>query len=166
VWLNPGEELRTVDLNTLRFNLPDHILPPWLARARVELGNQICEHSADGKPIVVEAGFGRVPLGHTLSDLFMCLEESGVGPKHVKWIIVEAGFAKRAKRNARRCDSVPVDIFAKYAADGGDLDPDHRCRLEEQGTRFKRVSNDHDDLEKFKADIIAAFEEMFRMVSV
>jgi hypothetical protein len=33
--------------------------------------------------------------------------------------------------------------------------------LEEQGSTIKRVPNDHDDIEKFRADIIAAFEEMF-----
>jgi hypothetical protein len=166
VWLKPGEDLRTVDLSTLLFDLPDEALPIWLARARVALGHQICEHAADGKPIVIEAGFGEIPTGHTLADLFECLEESGVRSRQVNWIIVEADFAKRSLRNEKRCDSVPVAVFAKYAADGGDLDPDQRHRLQEQGTLFKRVPNDHDDLEKFKADIIAAFEEMSMAVSV
>jgi hypothetical protein len=63
-----------------------------------------------------------------------------------------------------RRDRVPVDVFDRYAADGGDLDPDHQKRLAEQGTIIKRVPNDHDDIERFRADIIAAFEEMFRGV--
>jgi hypothetical protein len=164
VWLGPGEDLKTVDLNTLQFNVHDNVLPAWLNRARVELGSQICERSADGKPIVIEAGFGKNPFDHTISDLFMRLEEAGVEPQQVKWIIVEAGYDKRSERNEKRGGTVPVDVFAGYAADGGDLDPDHQNRLEEQGTIIKRVPNDHDDMERFRADIIAAFEEMFRGV--
>lgn len=57
--------------------------------------------------------------------------------------------------------SVPADMFDRYAADGGDLSPDEQHRLAEQGTVIKRVSNDHDDIERFRADIIATFEEMF-----
>jgi uridine kinase len=38
----------------------------------------------------------------------------------------------------------------------------HQNRLEEQGTIIERIPNDHDDIERFRADIIAAFEEMFR----
>jgi hypothetical protein len=162
VWLGPGEDLNTVDLNTLHFDVHDNVMPAWLDRARVELGYQICERSAGGKPIVIEAGFGKNPFGHTISDLFMRLEEVGVEPKQVKWIIVEAGYDKRSERNEKRRASVPVDVFARYAADGGDLDPDHQNRLEEQGTIIKRVPNDHDDIERFRADIIAAFEEMFK----
>ena len=161
VWLGPGEDLKTVDLSTLLFDVHDNVLPAWLNRARVELGHQICERSADGKPIVIEAGFGKNPFGHTLSDLFITLEEAGVEPKQVKWIIVEAGYDKRSERNEKRRYGPPVDVFARYAADGGDLDPDHQKRLEEQGTMIKRVPNDHDDIERFRADIIAAFEEMF-----
>jgi len=164
VWLGPGEDLKTVDLNTLQFDVHDNVLPAWLDRARVELGYQICERSAEGKPIVLEAGFGKNPFDHTISDLFVRLEEAGVEPKQVKWIIVEAGYEKRSERNEKRRDSVPVDVFARYAADGGDLDPDHQKRLEEQGTIIKRVPNDHDDIERFRADIIAAFEEVFRGV--
>jgi hypothetical protein len=163
VWLGPGEDLKTVDLSTLfRFDVHDNVLPAWLNRARVELGHQICERSADGKPIVIEAGFGKNPSDHTISDLFIALEEAGVEPKQVKWIIVEAGYDKRSQRNQKRRDRVPVDVFYRYAADGGDLDPDHQNRLEERGTAIKRVPNDHDDIERFRADIIAAFEEMFR----
>jgi hypothetical protein len=162
VWLDPGEDLKSVDLSTLyRFNVHDDVLPAWLNRARVELGYQICERSAHGKPIVIEAGFGKNPFDHTISDLFMRLEEAGVEPKQVKWIIIEAGYDKRSERNQKRRDTVPVDVFARYAADGGDLDPDHQKRLEEQGTIIKRVPNDHDDIERFRADMIAAFEEMF-----
>jgi hypothetical protein len=161
VWLGPGEDLKTVDLNTLQFNVHDDVLPAWLNRARVELGYQICERSADGKPIVIEAGFGKNPFDHTISDLFKALEEAGVEPKQVKWIIVEAGYEKRSERNEKRRYGPPVDVFARYAADGGDLDPEYQKRLEEQGTVIKRVPNDHDDIERFRADIIAAFEEMF-----
>jgi hypothetical protein len=162
VWLGPGEDLKTVDLSTLfDFDVHDNVLPAWLNRARVELGYQIWERSSDGKPIVIEAGFGKNPFDHTISDLFLALEEAGVEPKQVKWILIEAGYDKRSQRNQKRRDRVPVDVFDRYAADGGDLDPDHQKRLEEQGTIIKRVPNEHDDIERFRADIIAAFEEIF-----
>ena len=80
----------------------------------------------------------------------------------MKWIIVEAGYDKRSERNEKRRDKIPVHYFERYGADGGDLDPDYQNRLEERGTKIKRVSNNHDDIERFRADIIAAFEEMFR----
>lgn len=162
LWLGPGEDLKTVDLHTLDFDVQDEILPGWLNRARVGLGHQICETSAAGKPVVVEAGFGRNPPDHTVSDLFMRLEDAGVEPAEVKWIIVQASFDKRSERNEKRRFGPPVDVFSRYAADGGDLDPDHQHRLAEQGTIIKRVPNDHDDIERFRAEIIAAFEEMFR----
>jgi hypothetical protein len=162
VWLDPGEDLKTVDLSTLfDFDVQENVLPAWLNRARVEVGYQIRERSAEGKPIVIEAGFGENPPGHTISDLFIALEEAGVEPNQVKWIIVEAGYDKRSQRNQKRRDRVPIDVFDRYAADGGGIDPDHQNRLEEQGTIIKRVPNDHDDIERFRADIIAAFEEMF-----
>jgi hypothetical protein len=161
VWLGPGEDLKTVELNTLNLDVHDNAQALWLNRARIELGHQICERSAGGKPIVIEAGFGKNPFDHTISDLFTRLEEAGVEPKQVRWIIVEAGYEKRSERNEKRRDRVPVDVFARYAADGGDLDSVHQNRLEEQGTIIKRVPNDHDDIESFRADIIAAFKEMF-----
>lgn len=165
VWLGPGEDLRTVDLSTLyRFDVHDDVLPAWLNRARVELGHQICERCADGQPIVIEAGFGKNPRDHTISDLLMRLAEAGVEPGQVRWIIVEAGYDKRSERNRKRRDAVPVDVFARYAADGGDLDADHQRRLEQQGTIIRRVANDHDDVERFRAGVVAAFEEMFRDV--
>jgi hypothetical protein len=163
IWLNPGEDSKSVDWSTYhRFDVPDNLLPTWLNRARVEVGRQICERSADGKPIVIEAGFGKNPSDHKISDLFMRLEEAGVEAKQVKWIIVEAGFEERAARNEKRRDIVPVEIFAGFAADGGDLDLAHENRLKEQGIVIKRVPNNHDDIERFRADIIAALEEMFR----
>ena len=167
VWLGPGEDLKSVDLSTVRWNLHEDVIPAWLNRARVEVGHQIRERSADGKPIVIEAGFGKHPPDHTISDLFIALGEAGVEPQQVKWIIVEAGFDKRAERNKkRRLDATdtgpPADVFARYAADGGDLDPDHQSRLEEQGTIIKRVPNDHSDINRFRSDIIAAYEEIFR----
>jgi hypothetical protein len=164
VWLGPGEDLKTVDLTTLNLDVHDNVQAAWLNRARIELGHQICERSAGGKPIVIEAGFGKNPFDHTISDLFTRLGEAGVEPKQVRWIIVEAGYDKRSERNEKRRDRVPVDVFARYAADGGDLVPDYQNRLEEQGTIIKRLPNDHDDIERFRADIIAAFEEMFRGV--
>ena len=164
VYLGPGEDLKTVDLSTLRFNVNDNVLAVWLNRARFELGNQICERSAEGRPIVVEAGFGKNPLDHTISDLFARLEEAGVEVKQVRWIIVESDFDKRSERNKKRRFGPPVDVFARYAADGGDLDPDYENRLEEQGTVITRVSNDHNEIGRFRADVIAAFEKMFRDV--
>jgi len=169
VWLGPGEDLKTVDLNTVRFDTHDDVvLWNWINKARVELGYQICERSAYGKPIVIEAAFGtnmepigENPFSHTISDLFLRLEEAGVEPKQVRWIIVEAGYDRRSGRNQKRPVRVPVDAFDKYAAAGGDLDPDHQNRLEEQGTVMKRVPNDHDDIERFRVDIIATFEEIF-----
>jgi hypothetical protein len=110
VWLNPGEDLKSVDLSTFhRFDAPDDLLPAWLNRARVELGHQICERSAEGKPIVIEAGFGENPFDHTISDLFMRLEEARVEPKRVKWIIVEAGYDKRSERNEKRRPIITFD---------------------------------------------------------
>ncbi len=170
VWLGPGEDLKTVDLNTVQFKTHnDVVLWDWINRARVELGYQICERSTDGKPIVIEAAFGtnmepigENPFSHTISDLFMKLKEAGAEPKQVRWIIVKAGFDRRSERNQKRQVIVPVDVFDKYAADGGDLDPKHQKRLEEQGTMIIRVPNDHNDIERFRADIVAAFEEMFR----
>ena len=164
VFLSPGEDLETVDLSNLRFDVNDNVLPAWLNRARVELGYQICERPADGKPIVIEAGFGKNPFDHTISDLFARLEEAGVEPRQIGWIIVKADYDKRSERNEKRRFGPPVDVFARYAADGGDLDPDHMNRLVEQGTTIKRVPNDHGDIERFRAEIIAAFEEMFRDV--
>jgi hypothetical protein len=40
------------------------------------------------------------------------------------------------------------------------LAPDLQKRYEEQGTIIWRVSNDHEAIDKFRADIIDAFEEM------
>jgi len=175
VYLGPGEDLRTVDLNTLLFDLHDDVYDNvasasfnWFDRARLELGYRIRERATDGKPIVIEAGFGtnmeprgENPFSHTISDLFLRLEEAGVEPKQVKWIIVEAGYEKRSERNKNRQDSVPAVEFDRFAADGGDLDPEHQKRLEERGVIITRVPNNHDDIERLRADIIAAFEEMF-----
>jgi hypothetical protein len=160
VWLAPGQDWETVDLVTLRYSVSDKVLPVWLDRARIELGHQIREKPSDGRPMVVEAGFGEYPLGHGIAELFSRLEEAGVQPGLVKWIIVEADFEKRAERNERRRYGPPVHVFARYASDGGDLDPDDQKCLEERGAIISRVSNDHDDIEGFRADIIAAFERL------
>jgi hypothetical protein len=168
VWLNPGEDLKSVVLSNLQFYFPEDVLWDWLNIVRVELGYQICAQSVRGKPLVIEAGFGtnveptgENPFSHTISDLFLRLEEGGAEPKQVKWIIVEAGYDRRSERNEKRPVSVPAELFDRYAADGGDLDPDHQKRLEEQGTVIRRVPNDYDDIARFRAGIIAAFEEMF-----
>jgi hypothetical protein len=161
IWLGPGEELTTVSLSTLHFDVDDEVMPAWLNKARLELGHQLCERCADGKPIVIEAGFGKNPTDHTISDLFVALGEAGVTPDRVKWIIVEADFCTRSERNDRRGFGPPPAIFARYAADGGDLDPDHQRRLEEQGAMIRRVANDHDNIQRFRADIVAAYEELF-----
>ena len=161
VWLDPGEDLKSVDLSTLRWNLHEDVMPEWLNRARVEVGHQIREKSRGGSPIVIEAGFGPHPVDHTVPDLFAALEEAGVEPKQVKWIIVEAGYDRRSERNRKRRVVVPVDLFRRYAVGGGDLDPEHQNTLEKQGITVKRVRNEHDDVERFRSDIIAAFEEIF-----
>lgn len=174
VYLCPEDDLETVDLNTLLFDLHDEIFDTvapgsynWLDRARLELGRRIREEASRAKPIVIEAGFGTNleprganPFSHTVSDLFLRLDEAGVEPASVKWILVEAPYERRSERNKRRPDSVPAIEFDRFAADGGDLDPKAQKRLEEKGASFIRVSNDHDDIERFKADVIAAYEEM------
>lgn len=171
VWLGPGEDLRTVDASTLHFDIyDDQVMNAWRLRAKVELGAQIRERSAGGKPIVIETAFGpnidpvgeENPYGRTISDLFTRLENAGVEPGQVKWIIVEAGYDKRSERNEKRRDSIPAYYFDKLGADGGDLTPDHQRKVEERGTIIKRVPNEHDDIERFRADIIAAFEEISR----
>jgi hypothetical protein len=172
IWLGPGEDLRTVDPGTLQFDVyDDRVLVAWRKKAKVELGHQIRERSADGRPIIIEVAFGpnMEPLGEnsygrTIPDLLVRLEKAGVEPWQVKWIIVEAGYDKRSERNERRRGNIPVSYFKAFGADGGDLDPDHEKRLEEQGTIIRRVPNEHDDIDRFRADIIAAFEEMFRGV--
>ena len=35
VWLGPGEDLKSVDLSTVRWNLHEDVIPAWLNRARV-----------------------------------------------------------------------------------------------------------------------------------
>jgi hypothetical protein len=137
-------------------------------KAKLELGRRIRERPTGDKPIVIEAAFGpnldvegENPYGRTISDLFARLEGSGVELGQVKWIVIEAGYEKRAERNTKRQDAIPASYFEKYGADGGDLTPDHQHRLAQQGTKIRRVPNEHDDVEKFRADVIAAFEEMF-----
>ncbi len=170
VWLKPGEDLRTVDPGTLHFDVyDDQVMNAWRLRAKLELGAQIRERSAGGKPIVIETAFGSNlepvgkdnPYGRTIADLFTRLRKAGVEPEQVKWIIVEAGFDKRSERNEKRRDSILAYQFERLGADGGDLTPDQQRRLEERGAIIKRVPNEHDDIERFRADIIAAFEEMF-----
>lgn len=174
VYLGPGEDLDSVDRNTLLFDLHKDVYGhssaqfTWINRARVEIGNQIRARSAEGKPIIIEAGFGtntesagENPFSHTISDLFNILEETGLEPAQVRWIIIQASYATRSERNRQRPDTIPAYEFDRYAADGGDLDPDEGKRWQEKGAVIKRVPNDHGDIERFKTDIIAAFDELF-----
>ena len=168
VWLGPGEDLRTVEPSTLDFRVrDDQVLYVWRNRAKIELGRRIREQSAREEPVVTEAAFGpnvepeeENLYGRTISDFFTRLERSGVEPKLVKWIVVEACFERRSLRNDSRRDSIPAFYFDRFGADGGDLTPDHQNRLEEQGTMIRRVPNDHDDIERFRAEVIAALEDM------
>jgi hypothetical protein len=73
---------------------------------------------------------------------------------------VEAGYETRSRRNQERPDTVPAIEFDQYAADGGGLDAKDQKRWEEQGMIIKRVPNEHDDIDRFKADIIVAYEEI------
>jgi len=137
-------------------------------KTRLDIGCQLLERSVERKPIVIEVGFGtnlkpkgENPFRHSISDLFMRLEEAGVEPGRVKWIVIEVPYDRKSLRNQQRPDTVPAVEFDRFAADGGDLDPDDQTAFEEQGGIIRRVSNDHDNKEKFQADIIAAFEEMF-----
>ena len=161
VWLRPGEDLGSVDLDTLRFDMSADFTYDCLQRSRIELGRLIGESAAQERPIVIEAGYGQNPSCQSLAHLFACLEEAGAEPRQVRWILIKAAFDIRAERNRRRRDKVPVETFAVIAADGGDLDPEHQRRLEAQGTIIRRVPNEHDDLSRFRADIIATFEELF-----
>ena len=179
LFIGSEETLENVDLNMLLFklhqdvfdNVPDESLS-WIDEARLELGHQIRKRSYEGKPIVVEAGFGtnteprgKNPFRHTISDLFMRLEDAGVGPNQVKWIIIEASYEKRSDRNKKRKDIVPIVEFDRFAVNGGDLEPDQQNKWEAQGTTIMRVTNNHDDIERFRADIIPAFDEIFKTSS-
>jgi RecA/RadA recombinase len=168
VWLNPGEDLETVDPTALHFDpVSDAVMIAWRRQAKVELGRQIRERSAEGMPIVFEAAFGpntettgESHYGRTIPDLFARLERAGLEPRRIKWLIVETSQAKRSERNRKRQDKIPAEHWDRLDAVGGNLDPELQARLEQQGTMIKRVPNDHDDLGRFKADVIAAFEEM------
>jgi hypothetical protein len=177
VFLGPEEDLQTVDLDNMLFDIQNDVYdkvlpgePNWLDIVRLQLGADILENSQEGKPIVIEAGFGtnmerrgENPFSHTLSELFARLEEAGVGARLVRWIIVEAEFERRVARNNARSDRVPTVEFNRFAADGGDLDPDEEKRLVAQGTIIMRVPNNHDDIDRFRSDIIGAFDELFKL---
>jgi|GEM_PF-6531017 len=170
VWLAPGEDLRSVEPSSLRFEMhDDDMLVAFRRRAKMELGHQIRKRAAGGKPVVIEAAFGpnlvqagadEDSYGRTIADLFARLEAAGVEPMQVNWVIIEARCETRAARNAKRDDKIPVRYFEEFAADGGDLAPDHERRLVEQGVLIRRVPNDYDDVGKFRADIVAVFEDM------
>ena len=168
IWLDPGEDLRTVDPNSLFFRMYDEeAIVAWRRRAKAQLGARIREESAAGRTVVVEAAFGSNKdasgdgqYGRTVHDLMARLESAGLEPWQVKWIIVEAGFEIRAARNESRPGNIPVKFFGEFGGDGGDLSPDQQKALEEQGTLIRRVSNDHDDVERFRADVVAAYDEL------
>jgi hypothetical protein len=175
VWLPQDQTLDTVDLNTLQFGLHQDVYDNVPAGAcnlldtvRLELGRQIKARLPEGKPIVIEAGFGtnlnpcgENPFCHTLADLFRCLAETGVAPDLVKWILIEASYITRSVRNYLRYDSVPSPEFDRFAAAGGDLDPDQQHELEALGMTMVRVSNQHSDINRFRAEVIGACEELF-----
>jgi hypothetical protein len=173
VFLPPGEDFSSVDLNMLLFDLHSGVYDNvsrslgLFDKTRLEVGYQIQENLGGGKPIVIEVGFGtntdpkgENPFHHSLPDFFEKLEEAGMDVCRVKWIIIEVGYETRARRNRQRPDMVPEAEFAQYAADGGDLDPAEQAAWEARGIVLRRVDNGHDDKNKFKADIIAAFEDM------
>jgi hypothetical protein len=169
IWLNPGEELADVEASTLNFDMhDDEKLIEFRKRAKMALGPQIRKRALGEKPVVIEAAFGPNPeeegenrYGRTIADLFARLARAGVEPWQVRWIIVEAALETRAARNAQRADKIPLRYFEKFAADGGDLSPEQERRWIEQGTGIRRVPNDHDDVERFRAEVVAAFEELF-----
>ena len=167
LWLGPGQDLRSVDLCCLRFYPDDETSASWLAASRLELGHRIRVRSAANKPVVIEAAFGPDvqdlgggPLRLTVADFFSGLENAGLEAEQIKWIIVEAGYDLRSARNERQGARVPVHIFDRFAIDGGDLTSEQQKEFEKRGTIIKRVSNDHDDIERFRSDIITAFEEI------
>jgi hypothetical protein len=167
-WLGPGDELDSVELDHFRWRPNDEVIGPWHDAARLALGEQICARSVEDASVVIEAAFGPdledlggVPLWLSIANLFARLENAGVGPRCVKWIIVEAGHKVRAERNRRRGADVPVDIFDQLSADGGDLTPEQQKEWENRGMILKRVRNEHNDIERFRSDTIAAFEEIW-----
>jgi hypothetical protein len=175
VRLQPGETLDNVDLNHLDFRLTDDIydnVPAGecnlLEKVRHELGRQIQARLPEGKPIVIEAGFGtnleprgENPFCHTLADFFRCLDHTGLAPDVARWIVIEASYVLRSMRNYLRYDSVPAKEFDRLGAHGGDLTRDQQRALEEQGVIITRVCNQHSDVGRFQADIIAAYQELF-----
>ena len=167
LWLGPGQDLRSVDLCSLRFYPDDETSASWLAASRLELGHRIRARCEANKPVVIEVAvgpdvqdLGGGPLRLTIADFLSCLERSGVQVNRIKWIIVEAGYEVRSGRNERQGAHVPVDIFDRFAIDGGDLTREQQKAWEKRGLILKRVSNDHDDMERFRSDIIIAFEEV------
>ncbi len=110
IWLRPGKESATVRPDTLDFRVhDDQVLYAWRRRAKDELAHEVRERSAGGKPIVTEVAFGpnvepagEQTYGRTIPDLFARLESAGVEPGRAKWIIVEASFDIRSRRNEAR----------------------------------------------------------------
>ena len=167
LWLGPGQDLRSVDLCSLRFYPDDETSASWLAASRLELGHRIRARCEVNRPVVIEVAvgpdvqdLGGGPLRLTIADFLSGLENAGVQVNRIKWIIVEAGYEVRSGRNERQGAHVPVDIFDRFAIDGGDLTREQQKAWEKRGLILKRVSNDHDDMERFRSDIITAFEEV------
>jgi hypothetical protein len=158
IWLYPGEDLESVDLERLEFSVDEFLVPEWHRRARAELGRRICAKLDEGWPIVLGPD-GRT-LQLTISDLFLRLAETGLPANQINWIVVEANYEKRAERNRRRKDTIPADVFDFYALDGGDLNPDQQGRFARQGAIIRRVANNHDTIDRFRADVVVAFESI------
>lgn len=175
VRLQPGETLDMVDLRNLLFDIHRDLytnVPAGACNvmdmARLELGRQIQGRLSEGKPMVIEAGFGTNleprggnPFCHSADDLFRRLGETGLDPTLVKWIMIEASYVLRAFRNYLRHDRVPAAEFDQLAGHGGDLSVAQQRALERQGVTITRVSNQHSDLARFKVDVIEAYESMF-----
>jgi hypothetical protein len=51
--------------------------------------------------------------------------------------------------------------FDRFAADGGDLNPEQEAAWRARGLQISRVQNDHADIERFKSDLIAACDELY-----
>ena len=173
LWLNPGEQLRSVDPETLDFDIyNDQIMIEWRTNAKVELGNQIRERSKSRKPVVVEAAFGpntepdvEYLYGRTIADLFARLENAGADPSQIAWLIISTSFENRFKRNEMRRDKIPPEYFLTYSADGGDFTHEQEKLWAGRGTIIQRIDNNHDDVERFRSEILAAFEDSLRSLA-
>ena len=175
MYLRPGETINNVDQNTLLFDLHKDVYDKvplgsysWMDKAWFKLGQQILDVSRGEKPVVIEAGFGtnteprgENPFNQSKSVLFERLKDAGVELDVVKWIIIGASYDIRSMRNQARMDSVPPYEFKRLAADGGDLDRKYEQRLMEEGATIRRVPNEHNNIYRFKTDIVSTFQSIY-----